>query len=117
MIKKRKLANNKYNVTFSMPTLAGVTELYLVGDFNEWNQTSTPLKQEADGTWSVKLTLEANKEYQYRYLDNKGDWHNDWEPDAYIRNSYGSDNSLVSLVNGLTETPARKVAARKRKVL
>jgi 1,4-alpha-glucan branching enzyme len=117
MIKKRKLANNKYSVTFSMNALPGVTELHLVGDFNEWSQTSTPLKLEADGVWSVKLTLDANKEYQYRFLDNKGDWHNDWAPDAYVRNTYGSDNSLVSLVNGMTETPASKVAARKRKVL
>lgn len=118
MIKKRKLANNKYSVTFSMPALVGVGELYLVGDFNEWSETQTPLQKAADGTWSVKLTLEGGKEYQYRYLDNKGGWHNDWEPDAYIRNSYGSDNSLVSLMNGTAkEPPAQQVKVRKRKTL
>src|SRR5687768_2961861 len=97
MIKKRKLAKNKYNVTFSMPPLEGITQMYLVGDFNEWNETGTPMQKVDDGSWSVKLTLEGDHDYQYRYRDNNGVWHNDWEPDAYVRNTYGSENSVVSL--------------------
>lgn len=115
MIKKRKLAKNKYNVTFSMPPLAGITQMYLVGEFNEWNETGTPMQQADDGSWTVKLTLEGDRDYQYRYRDNNGVWHNDWEADAYVRNTYGSDNSVVNLMNGAT--PKDRVAARKKKLL
>ena len=115
MIKKRKLANNKYSVTFSMPALDSIAGLYLVGEFNNWNESAMPMEQEADGSWSIKLTLEAEREYQYRYLDDQGVWHNDWSADAYARNSLGSENSVVSLVNGTT--PAKRAAARRKKLL
>jgi len=115
MLKKRKLANNKYNVTFTMPALEGVAELFLVGEFNQWNETGTLMQKVKDGTWSVKLTLEGEKDYQYRYRDNNGVWYNDWAPDAYVRNTYGADNCLVSLMNGVTET--KKTTARKKKLL
>lgn len=117
MIKKRKLANNKYSVTFSMPAIEGITELCLVGDFNQWNPSSHPLTQAKDGSWSVKVTLEGGKDYQYRYLDNQGDWHNDWEPDAYVRNEHGSDNSLVTLMNGAKEPAPKRIAAKKKKAM
>ena len=45
MIKKRKLANNKYSVTFSMPALDGISVLYLVGEFNEWAPSGTPMEK------------------------------------------------------------------------
>ncbi len=117
MLKKRKLANNKYSVTFSMPALDNITELYVVGDFNEWNQSGTLMEKAKDGSWSAKLTLEAGKDYQYRYRDNKGVWHNDWEPDAYARNEYGSDNSVISLTNGTREPSPKKTAAKKKKAM
>src|SRR5574341_1391087 len=115
MIKKRKLAKNKYTVTFSMPPLEGVAQLYLVGDFNDWNETGTPMQKADDGSWSVKLTLEGDRDYQYRYRSEGGVWHNDWEADAYVRNPLGSDNSVVNLMNGAT--PKEKVSARKKKLL
>jgi 1,4-alpha-glucan branching enzyme len=115
MIKKRKLAKNKYSVTFTVPLVEGVTQMYLVGDFNQWNETSTPMQKESDGSWSAKLTLEGDRDYQYRYRDNNGVWYNDWLADAYVRNTFGSDNSVVSLMNGLT--PKEKISARKKKLL
>ncbi|MBM4422912.1 MAG: glycoside hydrolase [Chloroflexi bacterium] len=115
MIKKRKMTNNKYRVTFSMPALEGVTQLHLVGEFNDWSETATPMQKADDGSWSAKLTLEGNREYQYRYLADNGQWHNDWAADAYVRNEFGADNSVVSLIAG--ESPRKKIAARKKLLL
>ncbi len=113
MIKKRKLQNQKYNVIFSMPALEGMADpLYVVGDFNNWDETATPM-QKTDGAWSVKLTLDAERDYQYRYRDNNGEWYNDLEADAYVRNSFGSDNSVVSLTNG-EKAPRKKPPMRKK---
>ena len=39
--------------------------------------------------------LPKGNEYQFRYLVNGRDWHNDWHADKYVPNKYGSDNSVV----------------------
>ena len=58
MLRKEKAAGGKVKVTFSMPALEGVTALYLVGSFNDWSDTATPLVLGADGGWSAALTLD-----------------------------------------------------------
>lgn len=110
MLKKRKLPNDKVRVTFSMSALEGVGQLFLVGEFNEWHETATPMTQHDDGSWSVALTLENNREYHYRYLADGHTWHNDWQADAYARNQFGSDNSVVSL---LTEEKPQRTRKKK----
>ena len=77
MLRKEKTAGGKVKVTFSMPALEGVTTLYLVGSFNDWHDTATPLVHGADGGWSAALTLDAGWAYQYRFRDQDGGWHND----------------------------------------
>ena len=96
MLTKHKHKNGKTKVTFSMPAIEGCQQLCLAGDFNEWNETATPMKQQADGSWSVTLELEPDREYQYRYLADGQTWHNDEAADGYAPNPYGSDNSLVT---------------------
>ena len=95
MLTKRKLKNGKFEVTFSLPAIEGCQMLCLVGDFNEWSENGTPLKRTEDGTWSVTLELEPDRQYQYRYLADSQMWHNDWVADFYIPNPYGSENSVV----------------------
>ncbi len=110
MIRKEKTAGGKLKVIFSMPALEGVSALYLVGSFNDWKDTATPLVRSSDGGWSVALTLDAGWAYQYRFRDQDGGWHNDWAADSYVPNEFGSENSVVDL----TETgvgPAASAAA------
>lgn len=117
MLAKRKLAGGKVRVTFTMPPLDGVTQLHLVGDFNDWSVTATPLSRADDGSWSVALTLAAGQRYQFRYLANGQTWHNDGQADAYVPNDFGSENSVVDLTterNGAArkKTPAKRKTAR-----
>lgn len=104
MLVKRQLGNGKVEVTFNMPALEGVTHLYLVGDFNDWSIVSHPLTRDSDGSWVITLPLDENRSYQFRYFDNNGHWHNDWQADAYVPNQFNGDNSLVS---ALAETAAQ----------
>jgi 1,4-alpha-glucan branching enzyme len=120
MLRKEKTAGGKVKVTFSMPALEGVTALYLVGSFNDWSDTGTPLVRAADGGWSVALTLEAGWAYQYRFRDQDGGWHNDWAADSYVPNEFSSENSVVDLTGagpapaaGPAAEPAAKKAGRK----
>jgi len=118
MLTKRKLAKGKVRVTFQMPALEGVTQLHLVGDFNNWSMQETPMTQAADGAWSATLTLEGGRAYQYRYFANGQTWHNDWAADAYAPNTFGSDNCVVSLEEPAEAKPApkKKTATRRKAV-
>jgi 1,4-alpha-glucan branching enzyme len=64
-------------VTFSMPGSACNDCLYLVGWFDEWDQSVYRMQREADGTWSLTLELEAGCEYHYRFRTADGRWLDD----------------------------------------
>lgn len=83
-------------VTFEFPAAFWAREVHLVGDFNGWDEEATPLKlNKGGGVWRARLELKKGREYQFRYLVNRAEWHNDWHADRYVPNLYGSDNSVV----------------------
>jgi len=43
------------------------TTVFLVGDFNDWNPTSTPMRRREDGCWFVQVSL-PHGHHQYRFL-------------------------------------------------
>jgi 1,4-alpha-glucan branching enzyme len=81
-------------VTFALPATIWADTVHVVGDFNGWNERATPLRL-TETAWMTTLELEAGREYQYRYLLNGNEWHNDWHADRYVPNAYGGDNSVV----------------------
>lgn len=81
-------------VTFSLPDSVWADVIYLVGDFNGWNNTSHPFTVGRDGAWSITVDLELDREYQFRYRRD-GEWMNDNAADGYVENPYGSDNFIV----------------------
>ena len=82
-------------VTFSLPDSIWADAIYLVGDFNQWNRTSHPLRRDREGGWRITIELEPGRVYQFRYLRDGQEWLNDSQSDAYVANPYGSDNSVV----------------------
>lgn len=94
MVTKLPCRCGKVKVTFAMPAALWADSIYVVGDFNGWDERATPLRQTESG-WMVSLELEAGQSYQYRYLLNGSEWHNDWQADGYAPNSFGGDNSVV----------------------
>ena len=87
------------NVTFTVEAQAAkdAETINIAGDFNSWSSTETPLKKsKKDGSFSVKLALEAGREYQFRYLIDGHKWENDWNADKYIPAPYSNaENSVV----------------------
>ncbi|HVO42105.1 MAG TPA: isoamylase early set domain-containing protein [Aggregatilineales bacterium] len=102
---KKKFLKTKCQVTFELPKGAtqGADSVQLVGDFNDWDEKATPMEKKRGNRFVVTLDLKLNHEYQYRYLVNRKDWHNDWEADKYVSNPFSGDNSVVSTY--LSETP------------
>lgn len=95
MLKKQNSRGKSVKVTFSLPKEVQGETVYLVGDFNNWDEKATPMKSDGDGSFSTTINLEKGHEYQFRYLVNGSEWHNDWQADNYVRNSFGGDNSVV----------------------
>lgn len=96
MLKKQFLKTKPVcKVTFSIPASVQGDTVYLVGDFNNWSEQLNPMKRLKDGSFSLTLDLEKDKEFQFRYLVNGSEWHNDWEADKYVPNPFSGDNSVV----------------------
>ncbi|GEM_PF-4707631 len=94
-------------------TLPEAESVALVGDFNGWSDTATPMKKNKAGVWKVDLALEEG-EYQFRYLVNQNEWYND-EDVPVVPNIFGSENSVVKVTFPAPKTrkSPRKSAAKK----
>jgi 1,4-alpha-glucan branching enzyme len=101
---KKKFLKTKVKVTFELPPALteGAEEVYLVGDFNNWDERATLMERKLDKKkgatprFVVELDLEPNREYQYRYLINGTNWQNEWDADKYAPNPFFGDNSVIS---------------------
>lgn len=72
--------------------------IFLVGDFNDWDQNSTPMKKLKSGKYTVTVDLETGRDYQFRYLAGTEIWFNDTDPDRTEKTPYGDcENSVVSV--------------------
>jgi 1,4-alpha-glucan branching enzyme len=101
MIKKKYTRDpGSCTVTFiiGLDQAAGHDSYQLVGDFNNWSKTDTPLKKKKDGTFEASLTLGSGREYQFRYLVDGSGWENDWNADKYVLNPYGNEENSVILI-------------------
>ena len=100
-IKKQFLKSKPVcKVTFRVEKDAAKTanKIFLVGDFNNWDNKATPMKKLKNGDFTQTVELDtSNPEYQFRYLNDQGDWENDTHADKYITNGIDGDNSVVSL--------------------
>ena len=70
--------------------------VHIVGDFNNWQKKSSPLKKLKTGTFKITLDLPRDQEYEYRYLVDNIIWENDWDADKYVPSPYyDAENSVV----------------------
>ena len=105
MLRKRYVKSRQVaKVTFEFPKDewpedVRVKDVSLVGDFNEWETSATPMTRGRGGAFRATLELEPGRAYQFRYLVNGERWCNEWHADGYVPNDLGSENGVV-------ETPA-----------
>ncbi|OIQ26541.1 isoamylase early set domain-containing protein [uncultured Vibrio sp.] len=86
---------DEVEITFQWPKEdQEITSIAICGDFNEWQ--STPMKLNRQKVYTAKLRLPKESNFEFRYLINDEQWENDPAADAYIGNSFGTDNSVIS---------------------
>ena len=97
-IKKQYLQSKpECKVTFRLEkeNAHSAKEVFIAGDFNQWNTSELGMKQLKSGDFTITLKLEKEKEYQFKYLLDKVRWINDSSADGYLPNSFQTENSLV----------------------
>lgn len=102
-IKKQYLKTKpECKITFTFPSdMSGSAgSVYLVGDFNDWDAGSHPMKLHKDGSFNLTLNLAKGREYQFRYLIDGSTWENDDCADRYVKNPYGTSENSVVIVEG-----------------
>jgi hypothetical protein len=68
----------------------------LVGDFNDWDPSSTPLHPAATGVWSVNVPLQPGQ-HQYAFVVDGKDWRPDPAAPKAVTDDFGSPNSVITV--------------------
>lgn len=95
-LKTRASCKVKFNL--SPEDAQGAEQVYLVGDFNNWSDTSHPMKKRKDGAFQLEIELPLGQDCQFRYRTNDNVWLNDPDADAYVPCPYAcAENFLVKV--------------------
>lgn len=93
--------------TFHYVASGPANSVSLAGTFNNWSNSSTPMKVGADGrTWTATLNL-APGSYQYKFVINGSQWIVD-PVGKSVSDGNGNTNSLLALYPSDYSKPARK---------
>ena len=74
-------------VTFALPADKPGGAVSVVGDFNDWDPFSHPLRRRANGMRSAAVTVRTGSTLRFRYLAEGGVWFDD----ETIHASHGHD--------------------------
>jgi len=64
-------------VTFALPVDEPGGAVSVVGNFNDWNPLTHPLRKRANRTRSAAVTVQAGSTLHFRYLAEGGVWFDD----------------------------------------
>ena len=99
-IKKKYLndySKRKCRVTFLLPKGIGknAKRAQVVGEFNNWTHSATPMKKLKNGTFVATIELPIGREYQFRYLLDNKVWMNDSDADRFVPTPFGDSENCV----------------------
>ena len=86
---KGKVLTKKVPFEFPSPD---AKEVYLVGEFNQWDIHANLMKKDKNGIWRATLSLKPGR-YEYR-LFSDGHWENDPSCFGCVPNKFGSQNCV-----------------------
>jgi 1,4-alpha-glucan branching enzyme len=65
----------------------------VVGSFNDWDVSRTPMNLEPEGHWKATVWLPTGR-YEYRFVVD-GQWMSDPSARESVQNTFGSTNSVL----------------------
>jgi len=100
----------KATVTFTAPLKEEASQAILTGEWDNWEVWA--MKKNKDGAFSVKLSIDLGKSYQFGYSID-GRWYND-DALPFVTSPFGTSNSVLDLTKILPEkTEEAKPVAKK----
>ena len=88
---EKKTSEGKAVFTYFDPD---AREVYLTGDFSNWNPKGIPMTKQPDGTWVARIDLEPG-EYEYKFVVD-GNWMTD-PMNPIVRGDFG--NSVIKIAS------------------
>jgi hypothetical protein len=112
---KSRGTKGKARVTFTIDPQVGAQAAAVCGEWNGWSADAGVMRRDAEGGFSVTVDLDVGRAYRFRYLLDGRRWDNDWAADAYVRNDFGGDDSVVDLTALAEAVPSatRRTSAKK----
>jgi len=80
------------NYTFRLKGFPQARQVYLAGDFNNWNQTTLAMQKQGD-EWVIPVHLSHGK-HRYKFLID-GEWKLDPGNKLWEQNEFGTGNSII----------------------
>ena len=71
------------------------SEIYVAGDFNDWNSTQLPLRKFKGDIWKKSMKLKPGR-YEYKFVVD-GDWWTDPQNPDRQATPFGAENSIVTV--------------------
>jgi hypothetical protein len=81
-------------VRFSVAPALAAERVSLVGDFNGWDPTATPMRLGADGRWTASVPLGLGS-YTYAFVVNDTAWIADPNAPRAPRSEFGAAGSVL----------------------
>ena len=95
MIEKRPSAERaEVEITFRVPSDSHSGTVFVVGDFNGWDEDATPLV-ERDEWLEARVTVPTGGRFAFRYRTTDNRWFNDESADDYDPNEFGGSNGVI----------------------
>ena len=93
-VNKKKETSIKRKVDFSLYA-PEAKEVFLTGDFNQWDIQSLPMKRDKEGIWKLKTPLTPGR-YEYKfYVD--GNWFEGSAGVEQVSNPFGTQNFVLEI--------------------
>ena len=96
LVQQPAAATHAVQFVFVAPRASRVA---LVGDFNDWSSTATPMQPAAvGGVWSVTVPLPTGR-YQYAFVVDGREWRPDPAAPTAPVDDFGARNSVVTVAD------------------
>ena len=103
-----------YKVSFELPAdqVGEKRDVRVLGSFNNWSWDGGLAMKASKGKYTASTNLPAGQ-YQFRYLIDGNEWHNDDSASAYTDSGYGTTNCCFNLKQVETKKSVPKKSTKK----
>ena len=81
-------------VTFELPSSIWANNVFVAGDFNEWQENILSMRQERDGAWRASIDLPIGQQYEFCYIVD-GQRQGDYQADGSVSAIHGPQKSII----------------------